>query len=78
MDDDLCLSPMRGLSVLERRDDGLDARTCEGCSDSEELEAMEEELDIAGDMLWRMSEASPFVASMEMGSGYGFVAMVSK
>lgn len=58
---------MRGLSDLERRDDGLDERRFGGCSDSEELEATEEELDIVGDMPGRMSENSSFVFVTEMG-----------
>ena len=50
---ELCLSPRRGLSILERREDGLD---WEGCSDSEPLEALDEELDMVGDKLGRLSD----------------------
>ena len=48
-----CLSPILGLSVLERREDGLD---WEGCSDSEPLEALDDELDMVCDKLGRLSE----------------------
>lgn len=47
------LFPMRGLSALERREDGLD---WEGCSDSEPLEALDDELDMVCDKLGRLSE----------------------
>ena len=47
---DLCLSPILGLSALDLREDGLGAV---GCSDSEELDAIEEELDMEGDIVGR-------------------------
>lgn len=68
---ELCLSPMRGLSTLERRDDGL---ACEGCSDSEPLEALDDELDMVGDKLGRLS--NEYMSVVVWGSGYGLVAMV--
>ena len=73
MDEDRCLSPIRGLSALERRDEGLEG----GCSDSEELEATDEELDMVGDRVGRTCEEHMF-ALVELGSGYGFVAIVSQ
>jgi hypothetical protein len=57
IEDDLCLSPILGRSDLERREVGLEEE-CRGsaCSDSDELEAIDEELDIVGDMLGRSTE----------------------
>jgi hypothetical protein len=49
--EDLCVSDVLGLPALNFREGGL--WNC--CSDSEELEAMKEELDIVGNMLRRMS-----------------------
>jgi hypothetical protein len=76
IEDDLCLSPIRGLSDLERREDGLEECRCEGWSESEELEAAEDEADIVGETLRRTSENPWFVVVTELGSGYGLVAMV--
>ena len=72
MDDDLFLSPIRGLSSLDRRDVG---REFGGCSDSEELDDIDEALDIVGDRLGRTS-SSKFVVSIDIGSGNGFVAIL--
>lgn len=69
MDDDLCLSPIRGLSALERLDAGLEVCACGGCSDSEELEAMDEALDAGADMLGRLSNESIIVLVTAIGSG---------
>jgi hypothetical protein len=57
IEDDLCLSPILGRSDPERREIGLEEE-CLGsaCSDSEELEAIDEELDMVGDMLGRTAE----------------------
>jgi hypothetical protein len=67
IDDDLCRSPIGGLSDLERLEVGLEVCACAGCSDSEELEAMDDELDMAGDMLERLSIESTL--ETEIGSG---------
>lgn len=44
MDDERCRSDILGRSALDLRDDGLGY-----CSDSEELEAVDEELDMVGE-----------------------------
>jgi hypothetical protein len=51
MEEDLCLSDIRGRSDLDFRDTGLGC-----CSDSEELDAIEEELEDTGDRLRRGSD----------------------
>jgi len=68
---DLCLSPMRGLSIRERREFGRGDVDC-GRSDSEEEEEDEEEpLDIEGDKEWRggMSPESESVIGTASGRG---------
>ncbi len=63
---ELCRSPTHGLSALERREEGLD---WEGCSDSEPLEALDDELEVVGDRLGRLSDEYIFVLLLEVGSG---------
>lgn len=53
IDEDLCLSLILGRSVLDFRDTGRE--TVGFCSDSEELDAIEELLDVVGDRLGRVS-----------------------
>ena len=72
MEDDLCRSCILGLSIRDLRDTGR----CAVCSDSEEVDVIESELDIAGDMLGRIKCSSPEM-SMGPGSGYAAVASVA-
>ncbi len=72
IEDDLCRSCMLGLSIRDLRDTGL----CAFCSGSEEVDVIESELDIAGDMLGRMKCSSPEM-SMGPASGYAAVAWVA-
>lgn len=58
---DLCRSAILGRSALERRDVGREECTGGGCSDSDELEAIDDELDIVGEMLGRVTNESIFV-----------------
>ena len=71
IDEDRCLSDILGRSALVFRDGGLVG--C--CSDSEELEATEDELEMVGERLGRVSW-SRCVVPMDRGSGYAAVAVV--
>lgn len=68
IDDDLCLSLIRGLSTLDFRDTGLDDVVY--CSDSEELELEEELLEAVGDKLGLVVRSY----MLSMGSGNAAVA----
>lgn len=67
---DRCLSPMRGLSIRERREVDFGNEEC-GISDSE---AEEEPLDTEGDIEWRGGMSSNSDSVIEAGSGRGAVA----
>jgi hypothetical protein len=69
MDDDRCLSAIRGRSARDLRAAGRVA-----WSDSEPLEADEEELDTVGDKLGRLTVSRTDV-SIAVGSGYAAVAV---
>ena len=51
---------------------------CAGCSDSEPLDAIEEELDIAGDRLCGMPFMLLCAVNTDEGSGNGLVACIGE
>jgi hypothetical protein len=67
---DRCLSPIRGLSMRERRDAG---RGDVGCAISESEEEEEEPLDIEGDVEERGGISLVSGSFIEAGSGRGAV-----
>lgn len=72
--DDLCRSDIRGLSAR----DFLDPGRCDGWSDSEKLDAMEDALDRVGDRVGRsISMSASDVVIINSGSGYTAVAVVA-